>query len=213
MKRGEYDLAIGDFDQVLSIDPGFEKAIRNRAEAMKAKENIVQPSAKVTMLEAASLPRTSDEQAAYCLEASFGYTERLTRLVTILRDSRQKGQALLGGTSVPPTDRAQLVAQMKSLDDGIASNDANRKAWETNTYVFTTYMQKHGLFTKDSTLIASMSGQVRRDQEAVQSTYRACLRDCAPNDASCKATCNEKADSSDANMRMLGCAKIATQFK
>jgi hypothetical protein len=169
-------------------------------------------AAKVATADAASLPTTTDEQAAYCMEASFGYTERLTRLVAILRDNREKGQALLEGTNVPPAARAQLAAQMKSLDNSIASNDAKRKTWDGNTTVFITYMQKHDL-TKDSTLIASMSGQVRRDQEAVQSTYQACLRSCAPNDASCKATCNEKADSSDANMRMLRCTEIATQFK
>ena len=210
LKKGEYDRAIGDFDELLRINPRFDKAIRRRAEAMKAKDN--PPSPKVAAVETTSFPTTSDEQAAYCMEASFGYIQQLTRLVAILRDNREKGQALLGGTSLSPPDRAQLVAQMSALSASIASNDAERKTWESNLGVFTAYMEKNSLFG-NSNLIEAMSGQVGKDQQAVQSTYRACLRGCAPNDASCRGTCNEKADGSDASKRMLRCTEIVVRFK
>jgi hypothetical protein len=78
--------------------------------------------------------------------------------------------------------------------------------------VFTAYMQKNNLFG-NSNLITSMSGQVRKDQEAVQSIYQACHRGCAPNDASCKGTCSEKANSSDASKRMSQCTEIVMRFK
>jgi hypothetical protein len=104
------------------------------------------------------------------------------------------------------------VAQMSALDDSIASNDAQRKTWELNLGVFTAYMQKNGLFG-NSNLTTAMSGQVGKDQEAVRSTYQACLRGCAPNDASCRGTCNEKANGSDASKRMRQCIEVVTRFK
>jgi tetratricopeptide (TPR) repeat protein len=211
LKKGEYGRAIDDFDQVLRINPQFEKAIRARTEAMNAKGNPSSP--KDSAPETTSFPRTSDEQAAYCLEASFGYTQQLTKLVAILRDNLEKGQTLLGGTSLSPPDRTQLVKQMTALNESIASNDAKRTDWDAKLRVFTTYAQEHGLFTKDPNLIKSMSGHVRNDQEAVRSTYSACLRGCAPNDPACRGTCNEKADNSDASKRMLRCAEIVTRFK
>jgi len=211
LKKGEYDRAIDDFDQVLHIDPQFEKAIRGRTEAMNAKD--VPPSPKGAALETTSFPTTSEEQAAYCLEASFGYTQQLTKLLAMLRDNREKGQTLLGGTSLSPSGRARFVAQMAALNDRIASNDADRKGWEANLRVFTTYAQEHGLFTKDPNLIKSMSGRVRKDQEAVRSIYNACLRGCAPNDSSCSRTCDEKANISDASKHMLHCAQLVIRFK
>jgi tetratricopeptide (TPR) repeat protein len=210
LKKGEYDRAIVDFDELLRINPQFDKAIHGRAEAMKAKDN--PPSPTVAAVGTTSFPATSDEQAAYCMEASFGYSQRLTRLLAILRDNREKGQALLGGTSLSPPDRAQLVTQMSALNDSIASNDAERKTWESNLEVFTAYMQKNSLFG-NSNLIASMSGQVGKDQEAVQSTYQICLRACVPNDAACRGTCSEKANGSDASKRMLRCTGIVMRFK
>jgi tetratricopeptide (TPR) repeat protein len=210
LRKGEYDRAIGDFDQILRINPQFDQAIRGRAEAMKAKDN--PPSPKVAAIETKSFPTASEEQAAYCLEASFGYTQQLTRLLAVLRGNREKGQTLLGGPSLSPSEKAQLGAQMAALDNSIAANDAERKAWESKLGVFTAYMQKNGLFG-NSNLITSMSGQVRKDQEAVRSTYNACLRACAPNDASCRGTCDEKANSSDASKRMLRCTEVVVHFK
>jgi tetratricopeptide (TPR) repeat protein len=210
LKKGEYDRAIVDFDELLRIDPKSDKAIRGRAEAIKAKDN--PPDPKGATVETTSFPTSSAEQAAYCLEASFGYTQQLTRLLAILRDNREKGQALLGGASLSPPDRAQLAAQMSVLNDSIASNDAKRKTWESNIGVFTAYMQKNNLFA-NSNLIAAMSGRVGKDQEAVRSTYQACLRGCAPNDASCKGTCNESANGSDASKRLLRCIEITMSFK
>jgi tetratricopeptide (TPR) repeat protein len=210
LKKGEYDRAIADFDQLLRISPQFDKAIRGRAEVMKAKDN--PPSSKGVAVETASFPATSDGQAAYCLEASFGYTQKLTKLLAILRDNREKGQALLGGTSLSPAERPQFTAQMTALSDSISSNDAERRTWESNLGVFTAYMQKNNLFG-NSNLVASMSGQVRKDQEAVQSIYQACLRGCASNDASCKGICSEKANGSDASKRMSRCTEVVMRFK
>jgi tetratricopeptide (TPR) repeat protein len=134
LKKSEYDLAIRDFDELLRINPQFDKAIRGRAEAIKAKDN--PPSPKVAAVEPTSFPATSDEQAAYCMEASFGYAQRLTKLLAILRDNREKSQALLEGTSRSSPDGAQMSA----LNDSIASNEAERKTWESNLGVFTAYM-------------------------------------------------------------------------
>jgi tetratricopeptide (TPR) repeat protein len=213
MKKGDYDRAIDDFDQALRIDPRFEKAIRSRAEAVKAKENSAQPSAKVATVEAPSLPATADQQAAYCLEASFGFAQRLTKLVEILRANRDKDQALLGGANMSPTEKAQLVARITALNDSIASNDAKRAAWTANASVFATYVQTRNLFAKDRNMMVSMSGQAGKDQEAVHDTYGACLRSCASNDASCKSACDEQANNSDANMRMQRCSEIVVNFK
>lgn len=213
MKKGNYDRAIDDFDQVLRIDPRYEKAIRSRAEAVKAKENSAQPDAKVATAAPSSLPATSDQQAAYCLEASFGFAQRLTKLVEILRANRDKYRALLDGANTSPTDKARLTALMTALNDNIASNDAKRAAWAANASVFATYMQKRNLFAKDPNTVASMSGRVRKDQEAVHDTYSACLRACAPNDLSCKSACDKQANSSDANMRMQRCSDVVASFK
>lgn len=210
LKEGEYDRAIDDFDTVLRSDPQFEKAIRARAEAVKAKEN--PPSPQPSAGQTPAFLQTSDEQAAYCLEASFGFSQRLTKLAAMLRDSRDKGQTLLDGTTLSPSERTQLAAQMNALSERIASNDAEKKSWDANGGVFITYAQKNGLFT-NSKLIASMSGQVRKDQEAVSSIYNGCLRGCPPNDDSCRAACNDKANGSDAYKHMLHCAEIVTRFK
>jgi hypothetical protein len=101
---------------------------------------------------------------------------------------------------------------MTALSDRVASTDAEKKSWEANANVFVTYAQKNGLFNKRD-LIASMSGQVRKEQETVQRTYNACLRGCLPNDGACKRTCNEKANVSDAKKHMLHCAEIVERFK
>jgi tetratricopeptide (TPR) repeat protein len=209
LKKGDYDRAIDDFDKVLRSNPQFEKAIRARAEAVKAKAD--PPSQKVAIAETAAFPQTVDEQAAYCLEASFGFSQRLTKLAAMLRENREKGQALLDGTTLSASDRTLLAAQMNALSDRIASNDAEKKSWDASGQVFVAYAQRKGLFNNPN-LIASMSGQVRKDQEAVSSTYKACHRGCAPNDDSCRSTCNEKANGSDANKHMLHCAEIVTRF-
>jgi osmotically-inducible protein OsmY len=160
----------------------------------------------------AQIVSNSDEQAAYCMEASFGYTRQLTGLLALLRDNHDKGQALLAATNLSQTDRTQLETGMSTLNDSIASNETKRKAWESRLKVFTDYLQKNGLFG-NSTLIASMSGQASKDQQAVQTAYRTCLRGCTPNDASCKVSCNSTAENSDANKRVLRCAEIVAQFK
>jgi tetratricopeptide (TPR) repeat protein len=213
LKKGDYDRAIDGFDQALRIDPQYEKAIRSRAEAVKAKENSAQPSAKIVPVEAPSLPATPDQQAAYCLEASFSFAQRLTKLVETLRANRDKGQALLNEANMPPTEKVQLVAQITALNDSIASNDAKRAAWAANASVFATYVLTHDLFAKDRNMMVTMSGQVRTDQEAVHDTYSACMRGCAPNDASCKSVCDQQANNSDANRRMQRCSDMVVNFQ
>jgi len=210
LKKGEYDRAIDDFDKVLGRNPQFERAVRARAEAVKAKDN--PPSPKVAAVETTAFPQTLDEQAAYCLEASFGFSQRLTKLAAMLGENREKGQMLLDGTTLSPLDRAQLATRMTTLSERIASNDAEKKSWDANGRMFVTYAQKNGLFNNPN-LIASMSGQVRKDQEAVSSIYNACLRGCPPNDGSCRGTCNEKANGSDVNKHMLHCAEFVTRFQ
>jgi tetratricopeptide (TPR) repeat protein len=209
LKKADYDRAIGDFDRVLRIDPQFEKAIRNRAAAIKAKDGPPQ----VAAVEATSFPTNADEQAAYCMEASFGYAQRLTKLLAILRDNHEKGQALLAGSNVSPADRSQLTAQLTALSGSISANDSKKKTWDANLTAFVNYLQKRDLFTKSPNIVASMSGRVRGDQEAVHSTYNACLRGCAPNNAACKQACDENADKSEASKRMLRCADIIAGFK
>jgi tetratricopeptide (TPR) repeat protein len=57
--------------------------------------------------------------------------------------------------------------------------------------------------------------EARPDDQNVlfERTYKACQRGCAPNDDSCRSTCNEKANGSDANKHMLHCAEIVTRFQ
>jgi len=157
-------------------------------------------------------PTAPKEQAAYCMEASFGYVQRLTRLLELLHGSHDKGKAMLGEQRLSATDKGQLQAEIAAVANNIAGSETEKKMWDSTTQVFVAYMQKNGLFT-DSNLVKSMSGQVQKDQEAVQSNYRACLRTCAPNDPSCRKTCNETANSIDANRRMLHCADIVAGFK
>jgi tetratricopeptide (TPR) repeat protein len=214
MKKAVYDRAISDFDTVLWINPGFDKAIRNRAEAVKAKEaSSGQTGPKVAAIESASFPATREQQAAYCMEASLGYAGQLAKLVAALRDTRDEDQAHFAGLS--PTDRAQATERVKTLNDDIAASETRRTAWNAHLKVFTGYLQGQGLLDRkrNPSLIQSMSGQVRSDQKSVQSIYWACLHDCALDDATCARTCNGKAGGSDAARRMLRCGDIADNFK
>jgi hypothetical protein len=143
---------------------------------------------------------------------SFGFSQQLTKLAALLRENSEKVQNMLDGTTPSPLEKTQLTAAMTALSDRIASTNAEKKSWEANSGVFVTYAQKNGLFNNRN-LIASMSGQVRKEQETVQSIYNACLRACPPNDDSCRRTCNEKANVSDAKKHMLHCAEIVERFK
>ena len=131
LKKGDYGRAIDDFDKVLRGNPQFEKAIRARAEAVKARDNPANP--KMAAVQPAAFPQTADEQAAYCLEVSFGFSQRLTKLAAMLHDNREKGQTLLDGTTLSPSERTQLAVQMNALSDRIASNDAEKKSWDANS--------------------------------------------------------------------------------
>jgi tetratricopeptide (TPR) repeat protein len=210
LKKGEYDRAIADLDKLLSINPQDDKAADIRAEAMKAKAN--PPSPKVAAVLTSAFPQGTNEQAAYCLEASFGFSQQLFKLATLLRENQKKGQALLDGPTLSPQQRTQLATQMALWSDRIASTDADKKSWDANGMTFVTYAQKNGLFN-NSGLISSMSGQVREDQETVQKVYRACLRACVPNDETCHQNCNDSAMATDAHRHMQHCAEIAASFK
>lgn len=211
LKKGDHDRAIADFDHVLRINPQFDKAIRNRAKAIKAKDS-TQPGSNVVAAEIVPGPKTADEQAAYCMEASFGYAQQLGRLLPILRDNRSKGRAVLEANDVPPTERTKIAAAVAELDDSITLNDQKKKTWDSHLNVYIAYMQKRNVFG-NSAVIAAMSGKARDDQQAVQNTYRACLRDCRTGDAACRTVCNQKAEVSEANTRMSRCADITGDFK
>jgi hypothetical protein len=181
------------------------------AESVKAKDDPQSP--KATAMETTAFPQSMDEQAAYCLEASFGIARRLTMRLEILRDNRNKGQKILDGATLSASDKTQLVTQMTALSDSIASNDAERKSWNANLQVFSAYMQKNGLLTNNPNSIASMSAQASKDQEAVRGTFNACLRGCPPKDDACTEACNEKAKDTDAYKDMLRCSEIVSRFK
>jgi tetratricopeptide (TPR) repeat protein len=223
MKKGDNDRAIADFDEVLRLNPGFEKAIRDRAAALKAKE--AQKSAppddprEQHRGSDASIPSVvadvntmePERQAAYCMEASFGYVQQFTKLFPLLHEARTKAVGMLDQTTLSPADRTELLAHVKSLDADTEASQADRSHWDTDFKVYLAYLTSRNLITTNASMIASQS--VHKDQEAVQDIYRACLRGCVTPDNACKKTCSEKADGSDASKRMLRCREIVDNFK
>jgi tetratricopeptide (TPR) repeat protein len=223
MKKGDNDRAIADLDEVLRLNPGFEKAARDRAAALKAKEaqKSTPPDdpgqqhrgddASVPYVVADLNSMEPERQAAYCMEASFGYVQQLTKLVPLLREARTKAQGMLDQTTLSPADKTALLNHIKSLDADTEASQANRTHWDTDLKVYLAYLTSRNLVTSNASMMASQS--VRKDQEAVQDIYRACLRACVTPDNACRKTCNEKADGSDASRRMLRCREIVGNFK
>jgi len=222
MKMGDNERAIPDFDEVLKLNPGFEKAIRDRAAALKArgtpKTNGGTPTARSSGGETpvSSAPADvnvaePDRQAAYCMEASFGYVQQLTKLAPLLQEARTKAQGLLDRTTLSPPDRKALLAHIKSLDADAAASEADRSRWDTDFKLYLAYASRRNLIGTNASMLASQS--VRKDQDTVQDIYRSCLRGCVTPDNSCKRACTQKADGSDSSKRMLRCREIVGNFK
>ena len=82
-----------------------------------------------------------------------------------------------------------------------------------STIVITDVRNESTMSVPKTQLVASISNEVRKDQQAVSDTYSACLRLCKPDDESCKNSCDAKANASAASKRMLRCEQMAADFK
>jgi tetratricopeptide (TPR) repeat protein len=238
LRKRDYDHAIGDLDQTIRLDPKFAKAYQQRSAAWKAKGDAAKADADAQRAAALdprltppSLPPAppapiaapasashelsdADRQIAYCLEASFGYTQRYARLVARIRQGVQTVNALLDRPDVSPTDKDQARTQLKSMTDTIPVNEAAQKHWQANSSIFIEQLKRRGLLDKGKIpLIAAISQEVGRDQQTVTETYASCLRLCKPGDASCKAACDDHANKSDASRRMMACDQVAARLK
>jgi tetratricopeptide (TPR) repeat protein len=237
LKKGVYDRAIDDFNQSIRMNPANARAYQDRAAAYRAKGELVKAEAdlkKATELDPAidrqshmppaapqSPPQSqakselgdADKQAAYCMEASFGYTGQYTRLVGVLRDNMKTVEAMRGRPDLPANGADQIAAALKTINERIAASEAKKAHWNEMTMVFLNYLQNHKVLAEKAQLVASVSNEVRKDQQAVSDTYSACLRLCKPEDASCKNACDSKANASDPSKRMLRCEQVAADFK
>lgn len=149
------------------------------------------------------------------MEASFGLLQQTTKFIAVLKQNRDQGQMFLKEQAMSPPERAQIAAILKRMDDDIVVNEKSRADREADLKVFMAYLERNGLLNMRNKpeLILQMSGEVRKDQQEMQTTYTGCLRGCAPNDASCKKTCDDKANGSEASKRMNRCSEVAGRFK
>jgi len=149
------------------------------------------------------------------MEASFGFAERLARLVDLRRKFRAQSQALLAKPEIPGSDKQRLSAQLSELDADIAKNEAERERWNGDLRIFMSYLTRRGFLegAKDLSLITTMSAEVRKDQQAVAALYQSCVRQCAQPDFACRSACDTKANASDPNRRMLRCHDRTSEFK
>jgi len=237
LKKRDYDRAIVDFDQAIRIDPDFAKAYQQRAAAYQAKGDTAKADADVRKAAAldpklgpptippapavapAPAPAASelseaDRQAAYCMEASFGFSQRYTRLIAVIRQNVQTASALLDRPDIPATSKDQIRAQLKSMTDGIATNETTQRRWQANVKIFLDQLKRRGLLDKGKlVLIEAISREVSRDQQTVSDAYASCLRLCKPDDPSCKAACDDRATKSEASRRMMACDDVAARLK
>ena len=241
LKQKDYDHAIEDLSQAVRLKPDDAKAYRDRGQAYRAKGDLAKADAdqqKASELDPnigrpapqAALPAQpppqnspaaakgelseADKQAAYCMEASFGYARQHTGLVSLLRENLKAIEALREKPGLSPADRAQIDAKLKSTNDNIATSDAAGKRWNAHVLVFVDYLKRRGLFQGAGPgLVAQISQEVSRDQQAVAETYSSCLRLCKPDSPPCKNACNDKAESSEPRKRMQRCEQIVTSFK
>ena len=242
LQKKDYDRAIEDLNQAVRLKPDNAKAYRDRGQAYRAKGELAKadadqqkageldpgigrPAPQAALPAQPPLPQTSpapakgelsaaDKQAAYCMEASFGYARQHTGLVSLLRENLKAVEALREKPGLSPADRAQIDAKLKSTTDSIATNDATGKRWNAHVIVFMDYLKRRGLLQGAGPgLIAQTSQEVSKDQQAVADTYSSCLRLCKPDSAACKNACNDKAESSEPRKRMQRCEQIVTSFK
>jgi tetratricopeptide (TPR) repeat protein len=233
LQKKDYDRAIEDLNQAVRLKPDDAKAYRDRGQAYRAKGDLAKADAdqqKASELDPklgrpapqAALPAQTakgelteaDKQAAYCMEASFGYARQHTGLVSLLRENLKAIEALREKPGLSPADRDQITAKLKSMNDNIAATDAASKRWNAHVLVFLDYLKRRGLLQGAGPgLIAQVSQEVGKDQQAVADTYSSCLRLCKPDSAPCKSACNDKAESSEPRKRMQRCEQIVTSFK
>jgi tetratricopeptide (TPR) repeat protein len=241
LQKKDYDRAIEDLNQAVRLQPDNAKAYRDRGQAYRAKGELAKADAdqqKASELDPsigrpaprAALPAQTppqnsptptrgelseaDKQAAYCMEANFGYARQHTSLVSLLRENLKAVEALREKPGLSPADREQIAAKLKSMNDTIATNEATGKRWNAHVLVFMDYLKRRGLLQGAGTgLIAQVSQEVGKDQQAVADTYSACLRLCKPDSAPCKNACNDKAENSEPRKRMRRCEQIVTSFK
>jgi tetratricopeptide (TPR) repeat protein len=242
LQKRDHDRAIDDLNQAVRLKPDNAKAYRDRGQAYRAKGELAKADAdqqKATELDPgigrpapqaalpapAPPPQTSpapakgglseaDKQAAYCMEASSGYARQHAGLASLLRENLKAVEALREKPGLSPADRAEIDAKLKSTNDNIAASDATGKRWNAHVLVFLDYLKRRGLLQGNGLgLIAQVSQDVSKDQQAVADTYSSCLRLCKPDSAPCKNACNDKAESSEPRKRMQRCEQIVTSFK
>ena len=238
LKQKDYDLAIEDFNEAIRLKSDNAKAWRDRAQAYRAKGELAKADAdqqKAILLDpgigsplapaAAPAPQNApaptgiglseaDKLAAYCMEASFGYQQKHTGFVSLLRENSTAAEALREKPGLSAADREQIAARLKSTRDNIATNEASARRWSANMAVFMTYLKRRGLLEGAGPgLIAQISQDVRKDQQAVSGTYSSCLRLCKRDDPSCKIACNDKAEKSEPGRRMQRCEQTVTSFR
>ncbi len=238
LRKRDYDRAIDDFDRTISIDPKDGKAYRARSAAWRAKGDAAKaatdaqqavtldpnlappelpppPPAPVAAPSLATHDLSEvDREAAYCMEASFGFTQRYTRLIALVRQNVQTANALLDRPDIAAANKDQIRAQLKSMTDAISANEATQKRWQANGNLFIEQLKRRGLFdTAKFPLVATISQEVSRDQQVVIETYTSCLRLCKPNDPTCKLACDDRATKSDASRRLLACDDVAAHLK
>ena len=160
-------------------------------------------------------PTNADRQAAYCMEASSGFAQRLTQFIAQRRAYRDSAQALLAKPDTTEANKKNLSAQVAELNAEIAKSEAERDHWVGDTRLFMNYLKRRGFMegARDLTLLATMTAEVRKDQQAVSAMYLSCVKQCSESDTSCRSACDKKSNASDPNSRMLQCQDRAGEFK
>jgi tetratricopeptide (TPR) repeat protein len=224
MQKANYDRAIDDFDKVLRVDPGFEKAVRQRAIAVQAKQAAKTGAGsppKIPVSDARD-PGSSngekaatgiDQKAAYCMEASFGFQQRETKFIQLVKQNQEKLRAIQGQTGLAESDRSKIQEGLKGLDDKIAQSESSRVKWDSNLKIFMGYLQRHGLLSQQSDSIKAMSAKAAADQIAVHETYRDCVRTCSTGGETCRTKCDGTAEASEASQRMKQCDRVAKDVR
>jgi tetratricopeptide (TPR) repeat protein len=201
LRKRDYDHAISDFDQTIRLDPKSANAYRERSAAWKAKGDAAKAEADAQKaaeldphLRPPSLPpeppapavapspvahelSDADRQVAYCMEASFGYTQQYARLVARIRQNTQTVGALLDRPDISAANKDQIRTQLKSMTDAIPADEAAQKHWQANGNIFIEQLKRRGLLDRAKfPLVATISQEVGRDQQAVTETARCSQR-------------------------------------